>query len=124
MSRKIVIVDDENDIREILRHAFELTTDWTVMEATDGEKGLEVIRREHPDAVILDVMMPRVDGREMFRTLRADESIRAIPVIFLTASLQKQDVRDLQALGPVAILAKPFDPIEIVKTISSLLGWD
>ena len=117
-------MDDEKDIREILRHAIELTTKWTVVEASDGILGLELVRRELPDAVILDVMMPRMDGREVFRQLRHDPSIKSIPVIFLTASLQKQDVRALQELGPVAILEKPFDPIEIVSDISRLLGWD
>ena len=124
MPRKIAIVDDEKDIREILRHAIELTTKWEIIEASDGIQGLELIRRKIPDAILLDVMMPRMDGREVFRQLREDSAVSSIPVIFLTASLQKRDVRALQELGPVAILEKPFDPIGIVTTISELLVWD
>jgi len=124
MSRKLALVDDEKDIREILRHAIELTRKWTVVEASDGAQGLDLIRRELPDAILLDVMMPRMDGREVFRSILKDPLISSIPVIFLTASLQKHDIRALQELGPVAILEKPFDPIGIVSEISRLLGWD
>jgi len=123
MRKKVVIVDDENDIREILRNALELTKDWIVLEAANGEAGLELVRQEMPDVVLLDVMMPRMDGREVFRVLRQDVKTSEIPVIFITASLQKQDVRALEAMGPLAVLAKPFDPLEIADKISELLGW-
>ena len=94
------------------------------MEAENGAVGLELIRREIPDAVLLDVMMPKVDGREVFRILRQHEATGSIPVIFITASLQKRDLILLEALGPIAILPKPFDPIGIVNDISKLLKWD
>jgi CheY-like chemotaxis protein len=123
MRKKIVIVDDENDIREILRNSIELTKDWIVYESADGLEALEVIRREMPDAIVLDVMMPSIDGREVFRSLREDPVTTKIPVVFLTASLQRHEVRALEALGPVAVLAKPFDPLTIASEISSLLGW-
>lgn len=121
--RKIVIVDDENDIREILRNSIELTKDWTVLEASDGLKAIELIRREMPDAIVLDVMMPSIDGREVFRRLRQDVATKSIPVVFLTASLQRHEVRALEALGPEAVLAKPFDPLTIANEISEILGW-
>jgi CheY-like chemotaxis protein len=124
MPKRIVIVEDEKDIRAILRHAIELIKGWSVMEAADGAAGLDLIRRELPDAILLDVMMPKVDGRELFRRLRQDETTQSIPVIFITASLQRQDIESLEELSPVAILAKPFDPIAIVRTISELLAWD
>jgi two-component system, OmpR family, alkaline phosphatase synthesis response regulator PhoP len=123
MPKKIVIVDDENDIREILRHAIELIKDWTVLEAKDGASGLELIGREKPDAILLDVMMPNMDGREVFRRLRENPATTDIPTIFITASLQRAEVRALEELGPIAVLAKPFDPLEIVRKISDLLGW-
>ena len=123
MAKKIVIVDDETDIREILRHAIELLKDWQVIEAPDGIAALEVIVRERPDAILLDVMMPHMDGREVFRRLRENPATSSIPTIFLTASLQRADVRVLEGLGPLAVLAKPFDPLEIVRKITELLGW-
>lgn len=123
MAKKIVIVDDETDIREILRHAIELLKDWQVIEAPDGITALEVIGRERPDAILLDVMMPHMDGREVFRRLRENPATSSIPTIFLTASLQRADVRVLEGLGPLAVLAKPFDPLEIVRKITELLGW-
>ena len=124
MPRRIVIVEDEKDIRAILRHAIELLKGWSVMEAADGAAGLDLIRREHPDAVLLDLMMPKIDGRELFRQLRQDESTKSIPVIFVTASLQRHEIQSIEELCPVAILSKPFDPVAIVRTISGLLGWD
>jgi CheY-like chemotaxis protein len=123
MRKKIVIVDDEDDIREILRHSLELTKDWIVMEASEGKRALELIRRESPDAIVLDVMMPSIDGREVFRQLREDPATATIPVVFLTASLQRHEVRALEALGPAAVFAKPFDPLAIADQISDLLGW-
>ena len=123
MVKKIALVDDENDIREILRHAIELLTDWKVIEAPDGVTALRLIEQERPDAILLDVMMPQMDGREVFRRLRENPETSSIPTIFLTASLQRADVRILEGLGPVAVLAKPFDPLEIVKQIRKLLGW-
>ena len=124
MPRRFVIVEDEKDIRAILRHAIELIKGWSVLEAADGAAGLELIRHELPDAILLDVMMPLVDGRELFRRLCQDGATRSIPVIFITASLQRHEIQSLEELCPVAILAKPFDPIAIVRTISELLSWD
>ena len=123
MRKKIVIVDDENDIREILRNAVELMTDWLVFEAPNGLSGLQLISAEKPDVVLLDVMMPAMDGREVIRQLRDNAETENIPVIFLTASLQKSDVRELEELGPLAVLAKPFDPLELIRKISELLHW-
>jgi CheY-like chemotaxis protein len=122
MPKRIVIVDDEADIREIVRHAIELTTDWIVTEAKDGITALASIQNDPPDAILLDVMMPLMDGKEVFRKLRENSATRSIPTIFLTASLQRSDVRNLEELGPVAVLAKPFDPLELVRSISRLLG--
>lgn len=122
--RKIVIVDDEDDIREVLRHAIEFAKDWHVLDARDGEEGLALIVRELPDAVLLDVMMPKLGGREVFRALKKDDATAGIPVVFLTASLQKQDLRDLELLGPRAVLAKPFDPMTIADQIEQALGWN
>ncbi len=123
MRKKLVIVDDEDDIREVLRHAIEFTKDWTVLDASDGAAGLALIRRELPDAALLDVMMPKLSGRDLFRALREEAQTASIPVIFLTASLQKQDVRELEALGPKAVLAKPFDPLTIADQVEEILGW-
>lgn len=124
MNKRIVIVEDEKDIRAILRHAIEVIKGWTVFEAPDGAAGLEIIRRELPDAVLLDVMMPNIDGREVYRRLREDDATNSIPVIFVTASLQRHELNSLMELSPVAIIAKPFDPVAIVRTISQLLAWD
>ena len=123
MRKKLVIIDDEDDIREVLRHALEFTRDWIIFDARDGQAGLELIQREHPDAVVLDVMMPKMNGREVFRAIRSDAATAEMPVIFLTASVQRKDIRELEELGPTAVLTKPFDPTDISERIAELLGW-
>ncbi len=124
MRKKLVLVDDEQDIREILRQSLELKKDWEVLEASDGEKGLALIRNEHPDAVLLDVMMPHKSGRDVFQSLRSDPMTSEIPVIFLTASIQRQEIRELESLGPKAVLRKPFDPLTIADEVAQILDWE
>ncbi len=121
--KRLVLIDDEDDIREVLKHSIEYTKDWTVQDAAGGEAGLELVRRVHPDAVLLDVMMPDMDGREVFRRLRRDPETEGLPVIFITASLQKNEIRELEELRPAGVLAKPFDPLTIADEIAGILGW-
>ncbi len=124
MAHRILIIDDEDDIREILRHCIELSRDWTVVDISDPLLAVETATSERPDAILLDVMMPRMDGREVLSHLRQSAATFAIPVIFITASLQREDIRALEDLQPRGVLAKPFDPVKIVDEISELLGWE
>ncbi|HEX6912882.1 MAG TPA: response regulator, partial [Longimicrobium sp.] len=93
MSRKILLVDDEDDIREVAQMSLEMTAGWEVVTASSGADGLRVAAAERPDAILLDVMMPGMDGPATARALKADEGTAGIPIILLTAKVQAADRR-------------------------------
>ena len=123
MPRKVLIVDDQADIRDIARVGLELTTDWEVQVAAGGEEALEIAGRERPDVILLDVMMPHMDGPTAVRALRANPATFDIPVILLTARMLSEDGSDLAELAISGLLSKPFDPMALAESVSSLLGW-
>ncbi|MEP6494141.1 MAG: response regulator [bacterium] len=123
MTKTILIVDDEDDIREVAQLALELGSDWSVVAASSGAEGLEQARALRPDAILLDVMMPGMDGPATLASLRDDPATRDIPVIFVTAKVRSSDRERLAALGVSAVLAKPFDPIAFPGQVAEALGW-
>jgi CheY-like chemotaxis protein len=120
--RTILLIDDEEDIREVAALTLETMGDFAVTTAPNGETGIECAQRTLPDAILLDVMMPELDGPSTLARLRDIEGTRDIPVIFLTAKVQPGDRRRLAALGAAGILAKPFDPLTLADELSSLLA--
>jgi|SaaInl4_135m_RNA_FD_contig_21_3461230_length_847_multi_4_in_0_out_0_1 CheY-like chemotaxis protein len=109
MPRSILLIEDEPDIQTVVKFALEATGGHHVTVAEDGMQGLEVARTEQPDVILLDVMMPRMDGHELLRLLKAGEKTSGIPVIFLSAKAQQKDVEAGMALGADGYLTKPFD---------------
>ncbi len=91
--------------------------------APSGREGLALAASTKPDVILLDVMMPDLDGVGTFRLLQADEATRHIPVILLTAKVMAADRRQLAELGVTAVLAKPFDPLTLGSRIAEMLGW-
>lgn len=122
MSRTILVIDDEQGIRIILKAALELTAGWTVLLASSGMEGLATAQANRPDAILLDVMMPGIDGISLFHKLQAQASTQEIPVIFLTAQAREVERQALEKLG-VGVILKPFDPEAIASQIRKLLGW-
>jgi CheY-like chemotaxis protein len=123
MIPRILVIDDEADIREVTALTLETVAGWQVILAPSGAKGIERASLEQPDAILLDVMMPDIDGPTTFRILKKNGSTSHIPVLLLTAKVQGADRRQLDALGAAAILAKPFDPLTLADQISGVLGW-
>ena len=121
--RRILIIDDEDDIREVAALSLEATAGWHVLTASSGPKGMEVASAEQPDAILMDVMMPEVDGPTTFRLMQQNPSIAHIPVLLLTAKVQGADQRRFANLGVNGILFKPFDPLTLAQQISDILGW-
>jgi len=119
--RTILLIDDEDDIREVATLTLETMGDFAVTSASNGEAGIECATRERPDAILLDVMMPELDGPSTLARLRSIAVTRDIPVIFLTAKVQAVDRRRLADLGAVGIIAKPFDPMTLAEEVTSLL---
>ncbi len=123
MSRKILLVDDEDDIREVAQLSLEMTAGWEVSTASSGAEGVRIAAAERPDAILLDVMMPGMDGPATARELRSRPETAEIPIILLTAKLQAADRRRFDDLGVAGVLSKPFDPMELAAQVSAVLGW-
>ncbi len=120
---KILIIDDENDIREVAAMSVEAVCGWSVAQASSGSEGVRIAQEQRPDAILLDVMMPDMDGPSTLEALRSDRSTRQIPVIFLTAKVQSADRKRFAEMGVAAVLAKPFDPMLLCNQIAEALGW-
>ena len=121
--RRILLVDDEDDIREVAQLSLETIAEWEVLTAGSGREGLRVAEAELPDAILLDVMMPDMDGTTTFQRLQSNPSISNIPVVLLTAKIQASDRRKFSGLGVRGLLAKPFDPMTLAGELAQILGW-
>ena len=124
MARKILIIDDEDDIREVAALSLESVAGWEVIAASSGAQGVARAVEQQPDAILLDVMMPGMDGVATFRELRKNPATARIPVLLLTAKVQGSDQRLFADLGVEAVLFKPFDPMTLSSQIAGVLGWD
>lgn len=123
MPHRLLCVDDEEDIRTILALALGLDPELDVELVASGRAALERLTTERFDAVLLDGMMPELDGYETCRRLKADPALRDLPVVFLTARTQRAEMAHALALGAVACLVKPFDPMTIGREVREALGW-
>ncbi len=121
MGGTVLVVDDDPVIQGLLRVNFEMEG-YDVLTAGDGVEGLERARAERPDAVILDVMMPRMDGLDVARALKADPSTAGIPVVLLSAKAQQADLRAGEGTGADEYLTKPFDPFDLLERVASLIS--
>ena len=117
----ILVADDEEDLRELV--AYRLTrSGYEVIAAVDGQEAWQLARERVPDLMVLDVMMPRLDGYELTRRVRAEEALRSVPVILLTARSQESDVSRGFEVGADDYLKKPFSPDELVARVRAVLG--
>jgi CheY-like chemotaxis protein len=121
--RRILIIDDEDDIREVAALSLESMAGWQVSTANCGAEGMRIAAAELPDAILMDVMMPAMDGPTTFREMQKMPSLAGIPVILLTAKVQGVDQRRFAGLGVTAVLFKPFDPLTLADQMSEALGW-
>ena len=121
--RRILIIDDEDDIREVAALSLESVAGWQVSTASSGAEGMRIATAELPDAILMDVMMPAMDGPTTFREMQKLPNLAKIPVILLTAKVQGVDQRRFAGLGVTAVLFKPFDPLTLADQMSEALGW-
>lgn len=122
-ARRVLIIDDDDGIREVAKMSLELVAGWDVTTAPSGADGLRRARDERPDGILLDVMMPDLDGPATLDRLRHDDVVGATPVIFLTAKVQASERTRFTELDVAGLIAKPFDPMELAGQIAALLGW-
>ena len=118
---KILLVEDEPDFRHVLRLRLE-ANGYEVLEAEDGAQGLDLARNQSPALIILDIMLPKMDGFKVARLLKFDEKYRRIPVLMLTARIQPQDQETGKTVGCDAYLTKPVKPEALLETITRLLA--
>jgi CheY-like chemotaxis protein len=122
--RTVLVVDDDDDIRQLAQMAIEVTAGWNVLVANGGAQALEMARTHHPDAVLLDMMMPGMDGLTTFDAMQADETTRDIPVVLFTAKVQ---IGEHQAWDDYAVrgtIPKPFDPMTLADQVAQMLSWE
>ena len=121
MPPTILVVDDDPVIQKLLAVNFEMEG-YRVVTAGDGIEGIERVHRDRPDLVLLDVMMPRMDGIEVVRNLKADKATAGIPVILLSAKAQSTDINGGLDAGADDYVTKPFDPLELLEKVAALIG--
>jgi DNA-binding response OmpR family regulator len=117
----VLAADDDEDVLELIAFRLE-RSGYTVIVARDGEEALALARRKRPDLAVLDVMMPKLDGFELTRRLRADEATSRMPIILLTARAQDADVQRGFDVGADDYLRKPFSPQELRARVQAILG--
>lgn len=123
MKRRVLLIDDDDLIREITELTLVHIAGYEVDSAASGETGIRAAHQHLPDAVLLDVMMPGLDGPSTLEYLRADPVTRDVPVVFMTAKLQPAERSRFERLGVAGVIAKPFDPQEMVAEFARLLSW-
>ena len=119
--KKILLVEDEPEFRLALRTRLE-ANGYDIIEANDGATGLNTARHQNPDLIILDVMLPKMDGFKVARLLKFDVKYKNIPLMMLTVMSQASDRKMGQAVGADAYLTKPYQPQELLDTISTLIS--
>lgn len=117
---KILHVDDEIDIREITQLSLELDPTFDVLSAESGAMALRKMSDFTPDVILLDMMMPDMDGPSLLKILRDRPETANIPIIFMTAAAQRQMVDDLKSLGAIGVISKPFDPMMLGEEVKAL----
>jgi two-component system, OmpR family, alkaline phosphatase synthesis response regulator PhoP len=122
-AKRILIIDDEEDIREVAQLTLESVGGWEVLTAESGMEGLQLAEAEKPNAILLDVMMPDMDGIATFEKLMTNPETQSIPVILLTAKVQSSDRQKFAELGVKGLIAKPFNPMVLNDQLVDILGW-
>ncbi|AFZ23100.1 response regulator containing a CheY-like receiver domain and an HD-GYP domain [Cylindrospermum stagnale PCC 7417] len=122
MSKCVLIVDDEEDVRAIAQMGLEMAAGWTVLTASSGQEALVVAASNQPDVILLDMMMPDMDGRATLQQLKVNPITQHIPVILVTAKVQPSEQQSFLLLDIAAVFAKPFRPLKLADEISSVLS--
>jgi DNA-binding response OmpR family regulator len=125
MSRKLILViDDDDGIREVIQICLEAIAGWNVIVAASGAEGLRLASDRDPDAILLDVMMPHLDGIATFQQLQNNSKTQSIPTILLTAKAKISEQKQYQHLGVTGVIIKPFEPYDLIAKIKTLLCWE
>ena len=119
---RIMMVEDEQDIQVVARVALETVGGLSVEMCSSGREALDRVASIRPELILLDVMMPGMDGPTTLKELRGREDTKGIPIIFMTAKVQPQEVANFRMIGALGVIAKPFDPMILAATVRSI--WE
>lgn len=122
--KRVLIVDDDPGISQIVQISLKAIAGWEVLMASSGQAGLKLAEAECPDAILLDVMMPGMDGITTLNKMQANPILRSIPVILLTAKAQTSEQQQFSELPIAGVITKPFTAPNLVKQMRSLLNWN
>ena len=122
-AKRILFIDDEDDIKTLAQFCLESEAGWSMMSAKSGKEGIALAQQEQPDAILLDAMMPELDGIQTIAKLRENAKTKDIPTIFITAKAQASDRRRFYNAGAKGVINKPFDSLTLASQISGFLGW-
>ncbi|MBC1238515.1 response regulator [Nostoc sp. 2RC] len=120
--KQILVIDDEDDIRQLIQTCLEIMGGWQVLTASSGHQGLLLAQSYQPDAILLDVMMPDMDGLTTCQQLQANQITKNIPVILLTARGRTKEQRLFAELGIKGIISKPFNPQKLAVQVAAALS--
>lgn len=120
MAKKILIVEDEAELVEMLKIRLE-AAGYDIISAYDGEEGMEKAKKEKPDLILLDLMLPKIDGYQICSTLKKDKIYSHIPIVIFSARAQKHEIKMGEELGAEAYITKPFEPSVLLAKISELV---
>lgn len=120
--RKVLLVDDDPNIRKLAKMSLERVGNWEVMVAGSGTEALELLNSYRPDVVLLDVMMPGLDGRMTLAQLKKTPVVADLPVILMTAKVQNEEMDEYLGLGALGVIIKPFDPMLLPAEISAIVN--
>ncbi|NJN49693.1 MAG: response regulator, partial [Alkalinema sp. RL_2_19] len=120
-NKRVLIIDDEEAIQTVVQFGLNMAVGWEVLTASSGLEGIARAKAEQPDMILLDVMMPEMDGLATFQQLRAAAATESIPVILLTAKAQAAEKRIFQTTGVNGVITKPFNSLDLATQIKRIL---
>jgi CheY-like chemotaxis protein len=124
IGKQILIVDDQEHLRELVQLCLEDLAGWNTLVAESGQKCLQILETERPNAILLDLSMPGMDGFAVYDRLQSDPITRSIPVILLTARVLSSDMAEFAAMGVAGVIRKPFEATTLPGKVAEILGWN
>jgi CheY-like chemotaxis protein len=124
LAKRVLVIDDKAQIRELVQICLEFFGGWKVQVAASGREGLTKAMQELPDAIVLDVMMPDMNGISVLKQLRANSATQLIPVVLLTAEVDLIEPLMIEKLDVAGVIAKPFASVTLSKQLSKMFNWD
>jgi len=123
-TKRILVIDDDEDNLTLIKFALEMNTDWEVLMALDGIEGIAKAELERPDVILLDFIMPGLDGLTVYEVLKSNLFTCSIPIIFITAMAQARIISQLKATRAEGIIIKPFDAVNLDSQVAKICNWE